>query len=108
MQPPVLVVISGAVAAGKTTLGVCLAARLNATLLSKDLLKETLHEPLAIASQETSLVASDAAMRLMFSIAATSASPLVVEANFKASDVEQLAALSRPAVQIFCTAPSTF
>jgi hypothetical protein len=50
-------------------------------------------------------VASDAAMRLMFSIAATSTSPLVVEANWKASDVEQLAALSRPAVQIFCTAP---
>jgi predicted kinase len=105
VHSPVLVVISGAVAAGKTTLGVRLAARLHATLLSKDLLKETLHEPLTIASQETSLVASDAAMRLMYSIAATSAAPLVVEANWKAGDVEELMAFARPAVQIFCTAP---
>jgi cytidylate kinase len=105
VQPSALVVISGAVAAGKTTLGVRLAARLNATLLSKDLLKETLHQPLEITSQTTSLVASNAAMRLMYSIAATSASPLVVEANWRPGDVDELMALSRPAVQIFCTAP---
>ena len=97
--------ISGPVAAGKTTLGVQLAARLPATLLSKDLLKEALHEPLAIASQETSLVASNAAMHLMYSIAARSASALVLEANWKATDVEPLTALARPTVQIFCTAP---
>jgi len=104
MDRPLLVVISGELGSGKTTLARPLAQRLGATLLSKDLLKESMYEALDLTTDRRSKAGSVAAMRLMYSIASTSASPLVLEANWKPMDVPQLAALSRPMVQLHCEA----
>ena len=103
---PVLVVVSGALGAGKTTLSRQLTGPLGATMLSKDRMKESMYEPLDLTTDERSLQGSVAAMRLLYDLAATSGSPLVVEANWKPLDVPQLQALGRPTVQLFCDAPS--
>jgi predicted ABC-type ATPase len=102
---PLVVVVNGAAGSGKTTLSLALAPHLGATVLSKDLIKEALYEPLGLDNDSASLSGSAAAIRLIYAIAATSASSLIVEANWKAIDVSQLTALGRPMVQLFCTAP---
>ena len=100
-----VVVLSGALGSGKTTLGRCLVDPLRATLLSKDLLKEAMYEPLELVDEARSLQGSVAAMRLLYDIAARSRSPLILDANWKPMDVPQLVGLGRPLVQVFCTAP---
>ena len=100
-----VVVLSGALGSGKTTLARRLVEPLGATLLSKDLLKETMYEPLGLLDDEMSMKGSVAAMRLLFAIAATSRSPLLLDANWKPMDEPQLVGLNRCLVQVFCTAP---
>lgn len=46
-----------------------------------------------------------AAMRLIYDIAATSWSPLILDANWKPIDEPQLVGLNRRLVQVFCAAP---
>jgi hypothetical protein len=100
-----LVVISGELGSGKSTLARALAPRRGATVLSKDLLKEAMYDPLQLTSNQTSKAGSVAAIRIIYAIAAASSSPLVLEANWKPLDVPQLVALDRPTVQVCCTAP---
>lgn len=100
-----LVVVHGPAGAGKTTASLALAPLLGATVLSKDLIKEALYDPLQLDDDASSLAASGAAVQLIYTIASTSSSPLIAEANWKAMDVPQLTALARPMVQLFCTAP---
>lgn len=100
------VVISGPAGAGKTTLATGLVSPLKAVCLSKDLLKEWLHEALPARSQDDSLALSGAAMRLIFRIASTGGSAAVMEANWKPElDLPKLRELRRGLVQIYCTAP---
>lgn len=102
----VAVVVTGALGSGKTTLARQLAEHLRATLLSKDLLKESMYEPLGLTTDRRSLRASGAAMRLIYDLAATSHAPLVLEANWKDLDIPQLQSIGRPLVQVFCDAPT--
>jgi predicted kinase len=100
-------VISGPSGAGKTTIGTGVAARLGATMLSKDRLKEALAPTLHDGSAEGSLRLSGAAMDVLYSVAAASGTGLVLEANWRPDlDVPRLRGLRLPVVEVFCFAPA--
>ncbi len=105
-----LVYVSGAPGAGKTSLAVPLAAELGYALLTKDLIKETLHD--ALGAPEPDLAWSrrlgGAAMELLWTLAARSAD-VVIEANFRPySDYERarLTALGGHPVEVHCACPA--
>jgi predicted kinase len=100
------VFVSGAPGAGKTSLAVPLAAELGFALVSKDRIKETLHD--ALGAPEPDLAWSRrlgaAAMELLWALAADAPS-VVVEANFRPYDPYQrgkLAALADYPVEVYC------
>jgi len=100
------VFVSGAPGAGKTSLAVPLAAELGFALVSKDRIKETLHD--ALGAPEPDLAWSQAlgaaAMELLWALAADTPS-VVVEANFRPHDPFQrgrLAALADDPVEVHC------
>lgn len=87
-----VVYVSGAPGAGKTSLAVPLAAELDYTLVTKDRIKERLHD--AFGAPEADLAWSRklgaAAMELLWALAADSPA-VVIEANFRPySDYERV------------------
>lgn len=82
-----VVFVSGAPGAGKTTLAVPLAAELGFALVSKDRIKETLHDALGAPPPDLawSRRLGAAAMELLWALAAD-APAVVVEANFRPRD----------------------
>jgi predicted kinase len=105
-----LVYVSGSPGAGKTSLAGPLATELGYALLTKDLIKETLHD--ALGAPEPDLAWSrklgGAAMELLWTLAARSADVLI-EANFRPhSDYERakLSALGGDPVEVHCTCPA--
>ena len=104
-----LVYVSGAPGSGKTSLAVPLAAELGYALLTKDRIKETLHD--AFGAPEPDLAWSrrlgGAAMELLWTLAADSPA-VVIEANFRPySDYERakVSALAARPVEVHCTCP---
>src|SRR5690242_10633870 len=95
-----LVYVSGAPGSGKTSLAVPLAAELGYALISKDWIKETLHE--ALGAPEPDLTWSrrlgGAAMELLWALAAD-APAVVIEANFRPDSQYERAKLSGLAAQ---------
>ena len=105
-----LVYVSGAPGAGKTTLAVPLAAELGFALITKDIVKETLHD--ALGAPEPDLAWSrrlgGAAMELMWRLASV-APAVVIEANFRPySEYERakLSGLGGRAVEVHCRCPA--
>jgi predicted kinase len=104
-----LVYVSGAPGSGKTSLAVPLAAELGYALLTKDRIKETLHD--ALGAPEPDLAWSrrlgGAAMELLWALAAD-APAVVIEANFRRHSGYERAKLSglaaRP-VEVHCACP---
>jgi predicted kinase len=101
-----LVYVSGAPGAGKTSLAVPLAAELGYALITKDTIKETLHE--ALGAPEPDLTWSrrlgGTAMELLWRLAAD-APAVVIEANFRphsAYERDKLAGLGGRAVEVHC------
>jgi predicted kinase len=104
-----LVYVSGAPGAGKTSLAVPLAAELGYALLTKDRIKETLHDALGAppADLAWSRRLGAAAMELLWALAAD-APAVVIEANFRPrSDRERakLSGLAAHPVEVHCACP---
>lgn len=107
-----LVYVSGAPGAGKTSLAVPLAAELGYSLITKDMIKETLHD--ALGAPAADLVWSrrlgGASMELLWMLAAH-AGEAVIEANFRPhSEYERgrlaaLAGLGPRLTEVHCACP---
>jgi predicted kinase len=105
-----LVYVSGAPGAGKTSLAGPLAAELGYALITKDTIKETLHD--ALGAPDADLAWSrrlgGAAMELLWALAAR-APDVVIEANFRPySDYERgrLLGLGGRPVEVHCSCPA--
>ena len=107
---PLVVVVTGPPAAGKTTVARELAARLGLPLIAKDTIKEALFDGLGVGDLDWSRRLGEATYLTMLALAEESValgSGLVLEANFvRGSEIEsRLAALPARFVQIHCSAP---
>jgi predicted kinase len=112
IQPPLVVVVTGPPASGKSSIASDLSERLPAPLLAKDPVKETLFDALGTGDADWSRklgIATYAVLYLMLEQEVASGRSCVLEANFDHNEASaQLAAiqLRRPfrALQIVCTA----
>ena len=106
-----LVLVSGAPGVGKSTLAVQLSALTGISLLSKDVIKESLWDALQPPTGDLywSRKLGGAAMEVLWALAARS-SRVILEANFRPhSDYERgrLSALSDRIVEVYCSCPPT-
>jgi predicted kinase len=105
---PVLIVVTGAPGAGKSTVSQALASELALPLLAKDDVKEALFEALGTGDREWSRKLGGATYEVLFAVARRlleSGTSCILESNF--SQAEPLRSLpSARVVQIFCTAPA--
>lgn len=104
-----LVYVSGAPGSGKTSLAVPLAAELGYALLTKDRIKETLHDVLGAPEPDRawSRKLGAAAMELLWALA-SDAPAVVIEANFRPYSEYERAKLSNLAaqpVEVHCACP---
>jgi predicted kinase len=105
--------VSGRLGAGKSTLAAPLAAELGYSLVTKDLVKETLHDALHVPGdgeidREWSRRLSGASMELMFMLAAH-AGDMVIEANFQPHselELDKLRGLGNRIVEVHCACPA--
>ncbi|MER8057651.1 MULTISPECIES: AAA family ATPase [unclassified Streptomyces] len=103
-----IVLVTGAPGAGKTTLALPLSAELRFPLLSKDHIKETLHDALeAPVDLASSRRLGAAAMRLIWALAAR-CPEAVLEANFLPRHPDtrpHLDSLAATVVEVHCWCP---
>jgi predicted kinase len=107
---PLVVVVTGPPAAGKTTVARELAARLRLPLIAKDTIKEALFDGLGTGDLAWSQRLGPPTFGVMLGLAEESlaaGASLVLEANFvRGGEVEaRLAALPARFVQVQCSAP---
>jgi predicted kinase len=108
-----LVYVSGKLGAGKTSLAFPLAAELGYSLVTKDLVKETLHDALYVPGQGEidrawSRWLGSASMDLLWALAAR-AGDMVIEANFHPHSeyaLDKLRGLGGSVVEVHCTCPA--
>ena len=110
MATPVVVVVQGPPAAGKTTVARELAALLHLPLIAKDTIKEALFDELGTGDPAWSARLGAATYLVLGALVDESAgtgASLVLEGNFvRGSELEaQLAALPTRIVQVYCSAP---
>jgi predicted kinase len=110
LDRPLLIVVTGAPAAGKTTVAWELAARLRLPLIAKDTIKEALFQGLGPGDLAWSRRLGAATFLVMLALAEESieaGSSLVLEGNFvRGGEIEaKLAALPARFVQVHCSAP---
>jgi predicted kinase len=107
---PLLVIVTGPPAAGKTTVARGIATRLRLPLIAKDTIKEALFDGLGAGDLAWSQRLGEATYLAMLALAeesVTVGASLIVEANFvRGGDfAKRLAALPARFVQVHCSAP---
>jgi predicted kinase len=107
---PLVVVVTGPPAAGKTTIARGIAQRLRLPLIAKDTIKEALFESLGTGDLDWSQrlgAATYATMEALLKDTISSGANVILEANFsRGSEIERrLAPLRARFVQIHCNAP---
>ena len=108
MDEPLLVVVTGPPAAGKTTIARELAARLRLPLIAKDTIKEALFDGLGTGDLAWSQRLGEATYLTILALveeSVTAGASLVLEANFIRGGESRLAALPVRFVQLHCSAP---
>lgn len=108
-----LVYISGRLGAGKSSLAFPLAAQLGYSLVTKDLVKETLHDALYVPGEGEidrawSRRLGAASMELLWTLAAR-AGDMVIEANFHPHseyELDKLRGLGDRIVEVHCACPA--
>lgn len=100
-----LVVVSGPVASGKSSLAAPLADRVGLPLVAKDTIKEALFDALGTGDENWSKRMGAATYAVMWALLRRFPSA-VVESNFGEADVPQLLALCERPVQVHCTGPT--
>jgi predicted kinase len=110
-QRPLLVIVNGAPASGKSTLASQVAAGLGVPCITKDDLKEELYDALGVIERAISRHLGEAAMRLMYTSARRileAGIGVVIEANFyrgvSENDLGEVLALA-DGVMLHCAAP---
>lgn len=92
-----LLLITGDIAAGKSTFSRILSARYNILMLQKDTVKEILGDRIAWQNREENKALSDAAINIMchvFSRNAMTEADMILEANFHEKELEILHSLA--------------
>lgn len=109
---PLLLIVNGPPASGKTTLGQKVADRLEMPMISKDAIKEELYDSLGPIVRRVFRHLGATSMRLMYLMARTTleaGKPVVIEANFNRGlserDIGELLPLCVP-LQLHCDAPT--
>lgn len=105
--------VSGRLGAGKSSLAAPLAAELGYSLVTKDLVKETLHDALYVpgdgeVDEAWSRRLGGASMELLFTLAAR-AGDMVIEANFHPHseyELDKLRGLGDRIVEVHCACPA--
>ena len=105
--------VSGRLGAGKSSLAFPLAAELGYSLVTKDLIKETLHDALYVPGdgqidQAWSRRLGAASMELLWTLAAR-AGDMVIEANFHPHsqyELDKLRGLGDRVVEVHCACPA--
>jgi predicted kinase len=106
--PPLLVVVTGAPGAGKTTLARALSAELQLPLLAKDDVKEALFDSLGADGPERSNELGGASFEVLFRVAARcleSGVSCIVEGNFSWPEPFRALPAAR-IVQLLCSVPT--
>ena len=88
-----LLLITGDLACGKSTFGRILSKRYHTVMLCKDTFKEALGDTIGFANREENLKLSKASVELMtllFGECAALGKDLILEANFRAHELEKL------------------
>jgi tRNA uridine 5-carbamoylmethylation protein Kti12 len=99
------VIVSGLPGSGKTTMAFPLCVEIDAALLSKDTIHETLFDALSITDRQSSLRIGKASVDVMYALAAHS--PYTVMDNFWRYDEAklQLPRLGLSLIQVHCACP---
>jgi predicted kinase len=109
VRAPLVVVVTGMPAAGKTTIAEALSRDLGLPLVSRDKIKERLYDTLGVGDLEWSGRLGGAAFALLFDCARLmieSEHSVMLEANFFRGTEQEFSALpSHRAIQIHCEAP---
>lgn len=109
---PLLLIVNGPPASGKTTLGQKVSDELGIPMFSKDALKEELYDSLGPVVRRVFRHLGATSMRLMYLAGRTTLEaglPVAIEANFNRglseADIGELLSLCTP-VQLHCDAPT--
>jgi predicted kinase len=108
---PLLIIVNGPPASGKSTLAEQVAAELGLPYVSKDALKEELFDSLGVIERTLTRNLGEASMRLLYTVAGSildAGTGVVIEANFyhgvSEDDLSPIVARAR-AMMVHCDAP---
>jgi glucokinase len=101
-----LILISGPIAAGKSSVAGPVARALGLPLIAKDTVKEALFDALGVGDRSWSDRLSTASYAVVFALTKEQAAGAVLDANFKEErHAEDLLRIDRRPIEVFMTAP---